>query len=164
MTSFHAMPLSQRIEKYLGQIPFLKQFGVTVSEAKSGQLRLEIKPNPKLTNHLGFYQAGVYFTLSEITGGLVFATIFDLDKIFLITKKSSIVFEAATSEGMTAVAKISDAEVQKIKDDLVVKKKMDVVLKVELFSSDNKRLTLTQHEYYLRLTRPTRLMRDADKV
>ena len=149
-----ANPTEVVLQQFVDRIPFAKNLSLRVSEARLGFVRTTITPNVMLMNHLGTYQAGVFFTMAEITGGLLLGTIFDLDKQFLITRKSSIIFEAAVNSQLVAISQLEERLSKTLVEQLASKKKLDIIVNVSIKTTENESVAQAEHHYYLRHRMP----------
>ena len=152
--------LITNLQAFVDKIPFTKNFGIKVLEAKKGLVKVGLYPKSDLFNHFGTYQAGVYFTAAEVTGGLLCATFLDLSSNLLITQKSAIVFEKATSEPLILSAELSEQFIdESVLTVLTAQKKTTLSADVYVKTPDRKIVAKCQSDYYLRLGIPKIFMR-----
>ena len=142
------------IQSFINRIPFAKEIGVSVVDARLGFVRLKLKPKPSLLNHFGTYQAGVVFTIFEIAGGALCATFLDLSKNFLITKSSEIRFNEATGSELFAEATLEVEDVSRVLSNLMTKKKMHLKIPVVVKSGTGEVIADGHNDYYLRVGIP----------
>ena len=148
------MPLVNQLQKHIDQIPFASILNAAVVEAKLGFVNVLVKPRPELFNHFGTFQAGVYYTLLEITGGLLCATFFNLTENLLITKSSEIQFLDATNEELLAQSSLDEQTMEIILSEIYLKKKTTVKIGVVIKSVSGKMIAEGTNFYYLRLGIP----------
>ena len=147
--------LVAKLQVFVDKIPFAESFNMKVVDAKRGSVKLSIDPKPALFNHFGTYQAGVYFTAAEITGGLVCGTFLDLSNHLLITQKSSISFEHATNEPLILTAEVSEEAIDgKVIPTLTIQRKTILPVNIFVKTPSGQVIAECQSDYYLRLGIP----------
>lgn len=146
-------PISS-LQSFIDQIPFAKQMDIKLLQVKRGFVQLKIEPRPILFNHLGTYQAGIYFTLAEITGGVLFGTFIDLSRNFLITRKVEINFVSSTKGTLIAEASLGFPSIEALLTKLETKRKLTASVEVTLKTLEQQVLARSHNEYYLRLGMP----------
>ncbi len=147
--------LIKTLQAFVDKIPFAESFEMKVAEARKGFVRLAIDPKPALFNHFGTYQAGVCFTAAEIAGGLLCGTFLDLEKHLLITQKSSINFQKATSRPLVVEAELTDEVIDgKIIPALAAKRKTVFAVCVVVRTPEGEVIAECQNDYYLRIGIP----------
>lgn len=135
-------------------MPFVKPMGIRVAEARKGFVSVRMKPQQSLFNQMATYQAGSLFTLAEVAGGLFCGTFLDLSKNFLITKKSEILFERATSEELVAESLLAEEAAQKVLAELAERKKIDFPVEVHVKTISGEPILACRFVYYLRMGIP----------
>ncbi len=147
--------LIRTLQAFVDKIPFTEGFKMKVVEAKRGFVKLSVDPQRALFNHFGTYQAGVYFTAAEITGGLLCGTFLDLLGHLLITQKSSIIFQKATSEPLIVTAELSEEVIDsKIVAVLTTQRKTTLAVDVFVKTQGGQMVAQCQNDYYLRVGIP----------
>ena len=146
--------LVRSLQSFVENIPFAKGLNLKVNSARAGFVEVRLEPSPHLFNHFGTYQAGVYFTLGEITGGLLCGTFLDLSKNLLITQNSAIEFGQAADGILTATAEAALLDIEKLLAHLKAKKKASTSIDVAIKSLNGKAVAHCRNEYYLRLGIP----------
>ena len=146
--------LIENLQSLVQSIPFAKGMNLKVGKARKGFVEMCLNPSNQLFNHFKTYQAGVYFTLAEITGGLLCGTFTDLTKNLLITKKSEIEFGHAVDSTLISVAELALSDIERLLGNLETKRKTSVLMDVFIKSLDGKEVAKCQNEYYLRLGIP----------
>lgn len=147
--------LIQNLQAFVEKIPFAINLGMRVVEARKGSVKVSVRPQPALFNHFGTYQAGVYFTAAEIAGGLLCGTFLDLQNHLLITQKSSIIFQKATSDPLFVTADLSPEIIDgKVIATLSTQRKTTLAVQVFVKTQGGQAIAECQNDYYLRIGIP----------
>ena len=146
--------LIAELQSFISQIPFVREVQVSVAKADKGFVQLSINPRPSLFNHFNTYQAGVIFTLAEITGGALCGTFVDLANNLLVTKRAEIDFFSNTDNVLIAEAKLEEVEVKQKLLNLQLKKKVELSVTVLIKSLNEEVIAKSFNSYYLRLGIP----------
>lgn len=146
--------LIKSLQSFVEGIPFAKRMNLKVNSARRGFVEVHVEPSHQLFNHFNTYQAGVYFTLGEVTGGLLCGTFLSLAKNLLITKKSNIEFNHATDNTLISIAELTPPDIEKLLADLMNRRKTFAFVDVFIKSSNGKPVARCRNEYYLRLGIP----------
>ncbi len=151
--------LAKQLQSFIDGMPFGREVGISILEARRGRVCLEMDSKPKLMNHFGTYQAGALFTLAEITGGVLCGTFLDLSKNFLITKTGEIEFLKACSGQVYGRSELAEDKIEKANRLLLNSKKADVSVKALLQDAEGNSIAVCRLVYYLRLGLPAQFKR-----
>jgi len=143
------MLTSPDYQHLINGINFANNLGLKIDVVQLGFSRGVIEPKETLLNHLGYYQAGVYFTASEVIGGLACAPAIDLYKDLLVTTRGEIQYHKASNEQITFVAEAKKEDLQIFSEKLGLKGKSLLTIKIMSFALENLVSTAT-FEYYVR--------------
>lgn len=135
-----------------------------VDSARRGLVEVRIEPSHQLFNHYNTFQAGVCFTLAEITGGLLCGTFLDLTKNLLITKKSEIKFNHVVGNTLMSIAELAANDIEKLLDQLTAKRKISITINVSIKSLNGKVAGQCRNEYYIRLGIPRSFTLDRQAI
>ena len=142
------------IQKFVDQIPFAKEIGLIVAQAKKGFVSLKLCPQIRLFNHFKTYQAGALFTLAEVTGGALCGTFMDLSKNLVLTKRGEINFKQAANSEVFSEAFLEEKTINEVLLNLEVFKKMDLPIEIRLKTLEGQILAYCRLCYYLRYRIP----------
>lgn len=145
------------LKLFVDQIPFARELGISVGEARRGLISLAVQPQEKLFNHFGTYQAGALFTLAEVTGGALCGTFLDLSKNLVLTKRGEIHFQKTTSGELLSEASLDEKEMGEILSQLSSQRKLDLSLRIRLRARAGQTIAEASFSYYLRLGMPRSL-------
>lgn len=146
--------LIRSLQSFVDEIPFAKAIGIKVTAAQKGFVETHVYPSKHLFSHFGTYQAGVYFTLAEVTGGLLCGTFLDLTGNLLITKKSEIKFDNSVGDSLISSATLPPSSIEKLLSELDARKKSNILVDVFINSLSGKPIAKCHNEYYLRIGIP----------
>lgn len=147
-------PLLNKIQHFIEQIPFVRELLISVVEAGRGAVILGLSPQVKLFNHFDTYQAGVLFTLAEITGGSTLATFLDPSRNLILTKRGEISFQSTTGSTVLSESVVEEALIERVISDLGSSRKIYLPVEVKLRTQEGKVVALCSFSYYLRLGIP----------
>lgn len=149
--------LLTQLQGFIDQIPFARELGISVREARRGGVSLAVRPQEKLFNHFGTYQAGVLFTLAEVTGGALYGTFLDLSQNLVLTKQGEIEFQKTTAGELLSEAALEENEIERILSELRSQRKLDLPQPIFLNTREGQRVATARFSYYLRLGIPRSL-------
>lgn len=98
-------------------IPIVHAMGVEVLHHERARtvLRLPFEPN---VNHVGMVYAGSIFTLAEVPGGVLFASIFDISRFFPIVGDMRVRFVKPAVTALLVDARMDESEIERITAEL----------------------------------------------
>jgi len=147
------------LQSFVDKIPFARSLKLQVGDSKKGFVQTCVDPSPLLFNHFETYQAGVYFTAGEITGGLLCGTFLDLRNNLIITKSSKILFQRPTNETLILTAELDEKFIiGDILSTLSTLRKTTVSVNVYIKTPTGKVVAICSNEYYLRQGIPRSLL------
>lgn len=142
--------LSSNLQFFCQKIPFFSYLRPSISDARPGFIKVTVQPSNTLFNHLGTFQAGVIFTLLEVSGGLAVATILNLLENLIITKKVDIEFSNTTNNKLIAEVQLSSDALDAIGRIGSKTKKENIVVEVCLIDEFEMKIAKAKCYYYLR--------------
>lgn len=129
-------------------VPRAHQMGVRFVELRPGYVRAEL-PLEGNTNHVGTIYAGVIFTLAEVLGGAMHVATFDVSTHYPIVRSLTIDFVAPGTTPLTAVAQLSDDEIEAVRSAAATGK-APFVLAAEVTDTSGTVVARTTGDYQIR--------------
>lgn len=130
-------------------IPRAHQMGVHFVELRPGYVRAEV-PAEGNGNHFGVIYAGVTFTLAEVLGGAIHFATFDPTTHYPLVRSLSIDFLKPGRGTLTAVATLSEPEIERIRAEATPGAKVAFVLEAEVTGAEGEIVARTRGDYQIR--------------
>lgn len=130
-----------------GGIPIAGHMGLEVLHTERARvvLRLPFEPN---INHVGMVYAGSIFTLAEIPGGVLFATIFDVSRFYPIVGEMSVRFAKPAMTSLLVDARMEEPEIERVTAELDATGKAKWVLDQQVIDTNGDVVATTSAAYF----------------
>lgn len=117
LQNLEQMPAAQKEDMLNGfvhnTVKFLKTTNTRIKEMSTHQATVFLKNEPAIQNHIGTIHAAAMVLLAETATGMVLSMNVPDDKI-QVTKSMQIDYKKMTKSDLTAIAKLSDEQIQMI--------------------------------------------------
>lgn len=142
--------LLAELQAFIDQIPFAKRLSFSVVTAKKGHVVLSLAPQSNLFNHFNTYQAGVIYTLAEVTGGALCGTFLNLKDNLVLTKRGEIDYLKGTNKGLRSEALLDESSVVEVISSLTDSRKTDLTINISIKTEEWLEVAQCRFFYYLR--------------
>lgn len=138
--------MRQWIEK---PFAFIERMGLKALILEPRHVRLMAPLTPNM-NHIGGMYAGALFTLSEMPGGALFLTTFDVNLFYPIIKEMAIRFRRPVRTDAFIDLIMTEEDVRRITDEAEQNGKADFVLDGEIKDAHGEVVAISHGVYQLR--------------
>ena len=132
------MALRNDIEAVIRTVPFIATLGVSVEEAKPGQVILRVPFKPESQASGGILHSGAMFTVGELAAAVAAGTHPKLQKYTRLQRATRIQYKANSAKDVTAHAMITAEMVAAIEDGVKSAGKAEVDIPVNLMDGHGK--------------------------
>ncbi len=140
----------EQIRQHAGSgFPFSARTEVKVLALEKGYTKM-LMPFAPNQNHVGMMYAGALFTLSELPGGVIYMSSFDISKYYPIVKDMSIRFRRPATTDITVEVRVDDDFVEKIQKEAEENGKADYEWECELKDASGEVVAISKNTYQLR--------------
>jgi acyl-coenzyme A thioesterase PaaI-like protein len=124
---------AQALSDALNKVPYLATLGITVEQAKPGEVALMMAPGTTNTNHTGGLHSSALFGLGEAAAGIAIGTHPDLASYGHLQKATGIKYVARATGPVLARARIDDTFIGQVRGGLRNKARTeaDVIVAIE---------------------------------
>lgn len=127
-----------QLDQVLKTVPFVGALGISVEEARPGQVVLRLPMAPSNLAHGGILHTGAMFTVGELAAAVALGTHPRLAQLTRLQKATRIEYLATSTKDVTAHAMITGEMVQAITNGLERDGKAQLEVPVQLMDGHGK--------------------------
>lgn len=132
------MALRNDLDQVIGTVPFISTLGVSVEEAKTGQIVLRLPFRDGNLAAGGILHSGALFTVGELAAALVVGTHPKLAGLRRLQRASRVQYKANATQDVTAHASLTPEMIQAVLDGVSAEGKAELDVPVHLMDGHGK--------------------------
>lgn len=145
------MSSRQQLESILSAVPFVATLGIGVETSRPGDVVLRLPHKPENTAHGGTIHTGALFTVGELAASIAVGSHPSLASLAFLQKASRIVYMRASTQDVTAHAKITTDIVEAVERSIATGKAQ---LELPVRIADSRGVDLAEVVVLFNLRRP----------
>ncbi|MFC1848893.1 PaaI family thioesterase [candidate division CSSED10-310 bacterium] len=132
-------------------IPLIKKLGISIETLDKESVTTRLPAADFNKNHVNTVYAGIQFTMMEVTGGIIFASTFDINKYFMVILSMNIEYHKPAKGELICSCSFSEADRVALMAELDEQGKARTTLSMELKDKADITVASAQATYYISL-------------